>query len=198
MIKKIYYSIILFGYGTKTPLFLKFLNIQESQYQIESTDKLQYLLKLIMTFTPVAYILNAFNAWFPDNQVFFRVLIWAVLANILAGGWLHHKNGTFKIKILLLKNIEMCIIILITYPILEGINKITGDNVAGKLFQWAIQIGTILYPGSKAIKNIHILSNKKYPPEFIMNKIYNFEKDGDVTEFLGNKPTEPTNNENLE
>lgn len=118
------------------------------------------------------------------HKVFFQVLVWTIIANIVAGAKVHWDNHTFKLKTLLWKNIEMCIIILFTYPILEGINRITGDNLAGDVFQWAIQIGTILYPGSKAIKNLHIWSNGKYPPAFIMEKIYKFEKDGDVKDLL--------------
>lgn len=184
MLKKIYFSIILFGCGTKIPEPLKFINIPQSSFQIELSEKLQYLAKLILTFMPLAYLLNIFHAWFPNNQVFFQVLVWTLIANVIVGAKVHWGSSTFSIKTLLLKNIEMCIIILIMYPILEGINQITGDNIAGNAFQWTIQIGTILYPGSKVIKNIHIWSNGKYPPKFIMEKIYKFEKDGDVKDLL--------------
>lgn len=187
MLKKIYFSIILFGCGTRLPAQLKFLNLPKSDFELDHVEKFQYLLKLILTFTPVAYVLNIFNAWFPDNKVFFQVLVWTIIANVFVGARVHWKNKSFKIKTLLLKNIEMCAIIIATYPILEGINMLTGDNVASDVFQWAIQIGTILYPGSKVIKNVHIWSQGKYPPAFIMEKIYKFEKDGDVNDLLNKK-----------
>lgn len=187
MLKKIYYSIILFGSGTKLPSSLNFIDIQKSEFELDIYEKAQYLFKLILTFTPVAYVLNIFNAWFPDNKVFFQVLIWTIIANVVVGAKVHWSQNSFKIKTLLLKNIEMCAIILATYPILEGINMLTGDNVAGDVFQWAIQISTILYPGSKVIKNVHIWSQGKYPPAFIMEKIYKFEKDGNVNELLNKK-----------
>lgn len=187
MLKNLYYTIILFGCGTKVPSKLKFLNIPASTYELDFFEKAQYLFKLVLTFTPIAYVLNTFNAWIPDNKIFFQVLVWAIIVNIAAGARVHWVNNTFKIKTLLLKNIEMCFIILLTYPILEGINRLTGDNMVGNIFQWGIQIGTILYPGSKAIKNIHIWSEGKYPPKFIMEKIYKFEKDGDVNDLLNRK-----------
>lgn len=185
ILKKIYYSIVLFGASTKFPNFIKeTFKTKESSFELDLIEKFNYLFKLVITFMPVAWVLNTFNLWFVDNKVFFQVLVWTIIANIVAGAKVHWDNHTFKLKTLLWKNIEMCIIILFTYPILEGINRITGDNLAGDVFQWAIQIGTILYPGSKAIKNLHIWSNGKYPPAFIMEKIYKFEKDGDVKDLL--------------
>ena len=182
--KAIYFKIILFGCGTKIPKPFSFISVPQNSFQVETYEKLQYLAKLILTFTPLAYLLNIFNAWFPSNQVFFQVLVWTLLANVIVGAKVHWGSNTFKLKTLLLKNIEMCIIILLVYPILGGINQITGDNIAGNVFQWAIQIGTILYPGSKVLKNVHIWSNGKYPPKFIMEKIYKFEKDGDIKDLL--------------
>lgn len=187
-LKKIYYSIVLFGASTKFPNIIKNnFNIEDSSFSIDLSEKFNYLFKLVFAFMPVAWVLNTFNLWFLDNKIFFQVLVWTIIANIVAGGKVHWDNHTFKLKTLLWKNIEMCIIILFTYPILEGINRITGDNLAGDVFQWAIQIGTILYPGSKAIKNLHIWSNGKYPPAFLMEKIYKFEKDGDVNDLLNKK-----------
>jgi len=190
MLKKIYYAVVLFGCGTKMPDSLKFLHVSQNGYELDLGEKLQYLIKLLLTFTPVAYILSKFNMWFPDNQVFFQTMVWTIIANIGFGAWYHWKNKTFKLKVLLWKNLEMCLIILLTYPILEGINSLTGENVAGDVFKWAVQIGTILYPGSKVLKNAHLLSNKRYPPEFLMNKIYNFEKYGNVNDLLGKSTSE--------
>ncbi len=181
MLKKIYYSIVLFGCGIKTP----FTNT--TGFRLDLVEKIQYLLKLIFTFMPIAYLLNVFHAWFPDNEVFFTVLVWTIFANLLVGAKVHWDSHTFKLKTLLWKNIEIGIIILLVYPILAGINKLTGDNIAGNVFQWAIQIGTILYPGSKVIKNVHIWSDGKYPPAFIMERLYKFEKDGDVAELINKK-----------
>ena len=196
MLKKIYYSIILFGCGTKAPEFIRrnFV-ISQGEYELDFIEKTKYLVKILMTFTPVAYLLNEFNLWFPNNKAFFQVLVWTILANVVVGARYHWKNKTFRFKTMLWKNIEMCLIILVTYPILEGLYSITGQNIAGEVFKWAIQICTILYPGSKVLKNIHILSNKKYPPQFLMDRIFNFEKNGDVKELLGEKEND-FNNQN--
>jgi hypothetical protein len=49
-------------------------------------------------------------------------------------------------------------------------------------FRVTIQISTLLYPTSKALKNLYIISNKEFPPGFIMEKLYKFEQTGDVAE----------------
>jgi hypothetical protein len=60
-----------------------------------------------------------------------------------------------------------------------------------------LSFGTI-FPASKILKNIYILSNKQYPPSFIMDKIYKFEKDGNVTDLLGKENEDNINEENIE
>ena len=109
MLKKIYYSLILFGCGIKTPEFIE--TTTHTGFRLDLVDKTQYLLKLIFTFMPIAYLLNVFHAWFPDNEVFFRVLVWTIFANLIVGGKVHWDSGTFNLKTLLWKNIEIGIII---------------------------------------------------------------------------------------
>ncbi len=183
---KIYYAIILLGSSTKLPKELSFINLYKSSdsFEISFSYKLQLMAKVALAFSPIAFLLEQFNLWFTNNTIFFTIVIWAVLANIGFGGWLHWKKGDFKLKILLIKNLEMCIIILMAYPILEGISRITGDNVTGEIFKIAIQIATIIFPGGKALKNAHILSNYQYPSHFIMERIYRFEREGNVKDLF--------------
>jgi hypothetical protein len=200
MFLKIYYSIIIFGCSTRMPLSVrKAFKIKDSETSIDLYDKIQYLAKLLMTFTPIVWVLDTLNLWIDNNQLFFKILVWTIVVNIVSGARVHKINGTFKFKTLLWKNIEMCFIILLTYPILEGINKLTGDNIAGNVFQWVIQISTILYPGSKAIKNIYIWSNGRYPPKWIIERIYNFEKTGNIDSIVkGIKVNKPIDTEFIE
>jgi len=201
MLKKIYYSVILFGCGTKTSGFLNTLFYNDTtadSYQVSFGEKIQYLTKLLLTFTPFAFMLEKFNLWLPNNQIFFRTIVYALFANVIVGGWFHYKNKSFKWRIFFRKNIEMWLIILLVYPILEGMKGVTGDNVIGEFFKIAIQLGTLIYPASKVFKNIHILSNKKFPPSFIMDKVYNFEKDGNVKDFFESEGNKTNNNQNQE
>jgi len=77
----------------------------------------------------------------------------------------------------------MLAILLLAYILLEALASIVGSNMATEGFRVVIQFSTLLYPSSKALKNLYILSNKEYPPAFIMEKLYKFEKTGDIAEF---------------
>jgi hypothetical protein len=160
--------------------------------------KIQYAIKVLLAFTPVAYLLDSLNLWFVENSQFFSFVIYTLFINIIVGGWYHHVKKTFDWNQFLWKNIQMWIVIVLAYPILEFMRQIAGQNSVGEVFKVTIQIATLLYPASKILKNIYILSNKQYPPSFIMDKIYKFEKDGNVTDLLGKENEDNINEENIE
>lgn len=197
MLKKIYYSLILIGCSTKIPNTFRFLDVykNEDSFELSFKYKLELFTKITFVFSPIAFLLEQFNLWFTTNNIFFVGVIWAVIANIILGGRVHWKKGDFKMKVLLIKNIEMCIIVLISYPILEIISNLLGKNITGDIFKIAIQIATIVYPAGKALKNAHILSNHQYPPHFIMQRIYMFERDGDIGVLVGKKEVEQKDTE---
>jgi len=143
-------------------------------------EKLHYLIGLIVTFGPIAYILDGLNLWFENNQQFSSFVIICLLVNLLVGVRYHNKMRTFCWKEFFIKNIEMWVILVLVYGLLEMLRITAGNNIVGEGFKVLIQVMTLLYPISKALKNIYILSNKKFPPSFIMDKIYTFEKNGDL------------------
>ena len=166
MMKKMFSTLILFGYEKPT--------IQE---------KAIYLLKLLMSFGPVVYLMEVLNVWFIDNEQFFSFLILSLLANVIVGAWYHKKAKTFRWDEFFKKNIQMWLIILIVYPLLQALSLTAGDNWVGQGFETAIQLSTLLYPTSKVFKNVYIVSKRKFPPAFIMERVYNFEKTGDLSNF---------------
>src|SRR5690606_16330533 len=88
------------------------------------------------------------------------------------------------------KNIEMACVVIVVYIMLEMLRYTAGDNIAGEAFKILIQITTLLYPTSKVLKNVHIITSGRYPPKFIMRRLYNFEKNGDLSDFFNNKDDE--------
>ena len=167
MIKKIFYSIILSSYEG-----------------LSISVKLQYFAKLIITFSPIAFILDSLGFWFEENKMFFSFIIYTLIVNIAVGVWFHLKNKTFKWEEFLKKNSTMLFVIMLAYPILEFMRLIAGENIAGEIFKITIQIATLLYPASKILKNLYILSNKQYPPSFLMDKLYKFEQEGDLNDLF--------------
>lgn len=173
MLRKIFYTIILFAYDRPS-------------WQ----EKFWYTIKLIMTFGPIAFVLDSFNFWYKDNRQFFSFVIVALLINTIVGVIFHLKMRTFDWVEFFKKNGKMWSVLIITYILLEMLRLTAGDNLVGEGFKVLIQITTLLYPISKALKNIYIWSDNQFPPKFIMDKIYNFEKSGDLKELFNKEEKE--------
>lgn len=178
MFKKIYYSIILLADSHPTYV-----------------EKFQYLIKLLMALAPVAYVLEGLNLWFINNKQFASFVIVCLFINMLVGIKFHLKMKSFNWAHFLKKNSEMMVVVIVTYILLEMLRLTAGTNMIGESFKVLIQVTTLLYPISKALKNIYILSNKQFPPAFIMEKIYNFEKDGNLGDLFGKDNDQPKNKE---
>lgn len=147
-------------------------------------EKITYFFSVIATLTPVAFVLDGLNLWFKTNQQFSSFVLICLLVNLFVGARFHYKMNTFSWKQLLTRNSEMWVVLIVVYALLEMLRLTAGNNFVGEGFKIMIQVMTLLYPISKALKNIYILSNKQFPPAFIMDKIYNFEKTGDIKDLF--------------
>lgn len=150
-------------------------------------DRIKYVLNAILHFAPIAIVLDLFNWWFTENRQFGTFMCIALIINLIIGAYMHKKSGTFCFKQFIIKNSELAFTITVTYVMLEMLRYTAGDNLAGEIFKILIQVMTLLYPTSKVLKNIFIISKGKYPPEFIMRKLYNFEKNGDLEKLFSTK-----------
>lgn len=148
------------------------------------TDKLSYFFQVIGTFAPIAYLLDGLNFWFKTNQQFSSFVLICLVVNMIVGAVYHHRKGTFDWVEMFKKNVLMWVVLIVVYAMLEMLRLTAGQNFIGESFKILIQVTTLLYPISKAMKNVYILSNKQFPPAFIMDKIYNFEKKGDINDFF--------------
>ena len=144
------------------------------------TDRVKYLFNWIIGLTPIVYLSKFLHLWFQDNWQFGLFVSAALIINMVVGAIRHIKTKTFTIKEFLLKNAEMAFVIITSYAMLEMMRYTAGANIAGEAFRVFIQITTLLYPTSKVFKNLYIITNKNFPPEFLMRKLYNFEQTGDM------------------
>ncbi|EHQ41550.1 hypothetical protein [Myroides odoratus] len=157
---------------------------------VKWSDRLEYYLSIITRLAPVAFILSQINWWFTENQQFGQFMIIALAVNMGVGVVFHLRNKSFSWWDFLVRNAFMILAVSVVYIMLEMLRYTAGDNLVGEAFKVLIQITTLLYPTSKVLKNIHILSRGKYPPEFIMKKLYDFEKNGDLKAFFDSKNKE--------
>ena len=166
-----------------------------SDEEVSFVDKIQYSVLTLIKLSPIAFVLNGLSIWFNDNKLFFSFVIYTLIANIGFGVWRHKKERSFSWEKFFEKNFQMWIIIILTYPLLEMIRIITGDNLVSEIFTIGIQISTLLYPGSKVLKNVYIISNKEFPPRYVMERLYKFEKTGNPDILLNKEHTELTDEE---
>jgi hypothetical protein len=139
----------------------------------------------------IVWVADRFGMWFSDNAFFVTGVVAVILINMIFGGLVHHyRYRDFNWKILLTKTSEMVIVLLVSYFVLEIILNIAGDTAVSSIFRITIQVSTVLYPGTKIIKNVYIYSRGEYPPEWLVKRIFNFNKNGNLQELLN-----PTNNE---
>lgn len=143
-------------------------------------EKMCYFGKLVLAFGPIVAILEAFKLWAISNQVFIGIMLLALVMNCVIGMWYHDKMNTFKWSDFIKGNIRMFSGVVAMYILLEILRSAAGDNVVSEVFKSFVQLSTLLWPVSKSLKNLYIIFDKKFPPSFIMDRLYNFEKTGNV------------------
>lgn len=155
-----------------------------SEPLVKISDRVDYFKAILVRLAPVAFVLETIQWWFSDNKQFGQFMCIALFINMVIGIWFHVSNKSFTWEDFFLKNGRMTAIVIVVYVMLEMLRYTAGDNIAGELFKITIQLTTLLWPTSKVFKNVYILSGGEFPPEFIMNKLYNFEKNGDLKAFF--------------
>lgn len=162
---------------------------------LPTVDRVLNFFKTIITFGPIAFLLEHVNVWFNTHQGFVIGVIALIIVNMVFGGIVHNRKKDFDWKVMLKKTYEMNFILLLSYLTLEVVMSVAGTSDVVTVFRITIQVTTLLYPGSKILKNIFIFSKGEYPPEWLMKKIYNFQENGDLNELLKSKtaPDDSTN-----
>src|SRR5690606_22875760 len=152
----------------------------DSKTNICESDAARYAILSVVKLSPLALLLDSLQLWWQDNAGFCFGLVAVLLINAGVGIAFHLRYKTFNFRSFFTRNSTMAGAVIITFVVLEIMRVTIGDNVAGDLFKVLIQVMSLMYPTSKIVKNIFILSRGKHPPEFIMRKFYNFEKNGDL------------------
>jgi hypothetical protein len=151
-------------------------------------DRVIAFFKILFASSPAIFLFNIIGGWFNSNKEFSTYVILCILINMAVGGWRHHigKKG-FSWWELLKKTGLMFLVLLAVYTVLEMILKIAKENIVTETFRVALQVSTLMYPGSKLFKSVFILTKGEYPPEWIMARFYKFNKDGDLLDLFNKK-----------
>ena len=153
--------------------------------EVDWWERVKYYCKGVSAFVAGSFIIGAITDWYADEKLFTAGLTFIVFANAAFGGFVHWKKlGDFDWEDLLKKTITMIVVVWLSYVVFEIIISAARPEVVASGFRSALQVATLAYPGAKILKNIHIYSNGEHPPQWIMKKLYNFEKNGDLKAFL--------------
>jgi hypothetical protein len=161
-------------------------------------DRITNVSKFLMTFSPILFIFSALEKWYLTYEGFIIAMIIIVSINATLGGVMRAVYGGFSWGTLLLKTMLMIIIIGTTYLVLELIISRASDGTVVNSFRTVLQIATLLYPGTKIIKNIYLLSDGEHPPEWVMKRLYNFNKNGNLKDLIDSKNKKEEQNETNE
>lgn len=156
--------------------------------QPSTWEKLKHIALIISTCGPIVWLSEGVTGWYIVNKQFAGFILVCVICNLIIGAWYHYKMGTFKWEELLKKNTLMITVLAFSYTMLEMLRITAGENFAADGFRIIIQLSSLLYPVSKCLKNLYILSNKQFPPAFIMERLYNFEKTGNIKDLFPDSP----------
>ena len=151
--------------------------------QIALRDRLYYLWHTLSTCAPIVVLANYFYAWQQTHQAFIIALVVALSVNLVIGALYHIRNHSFSWRALLIKNAQMLGVVAAVYLLLDLLR----ETSTGEVFESTLQMMTLLYPVSKAIKNIFVLTHGKYPPSWVIKALYNYEKEGKLKEFFVNE-----------
>lgn len=165
--------------------------------EINTDDKFRYLLDSFLRLAPIIFLLDQIKWWTNENQQF-AFFMWTILTvNMVVGIIFHIKNKSFNFLEFLTQNALMAFVVGTVLIVLETFRYTAGNNIAGEIFRVFTQTLTLFYPASKILKNAFILSNGQYPPEFMMRKLYNFEKNGDLSKFFSTEKVDIIDDEDF-
>ena len=162
------------------PLILFFANTNIVKWN----DKARYFVDIIVKSTPFLFLYALWLQWYDNNKVFALSISSALLLNLIVGIRYHWKRGTFNIGVMLRKEIEMLLVVVFVYILLRALANPLLDSFAGTIFIGTIEFISVLYPVSKALKNIFIITDGKHPPKFVIQALYNYEKEGKLKDFF--------------
>ncbi|WP_454974849.1 hypothetical protein [Capnocytophaga gingivalis] len=163
--------------------------------KIHIRDRVYYFFIAFFKSIPLLMLYSYFTVWKEKNELFFVGISFILFLNMVVGATYHAKAGSFDIKQFLYGNISVMLVISVVYISLSVLSIPLNESEMGKMFQSVLQFMTLMYPVSKIVKNVFVLTGGKYPPQFIMKALYNYEREGKLKDFFdeinGTKTNEP-------
>ncbi|SHL02010.1 hypothetical protein SAMN05443634_105147 [Chishuiella changwenlii] len=163
-----------------TPIILLFTN----KIKLTEKERFEFFISSFFKLTPIAFLINSAFNWHAENESFLYGLYAVMFINAFIGVLTHRKLKSFDIGEFFKSTLITVVVVFGVYFSLDQIDNSIPDGFLSVAFTSSIQIITLLYPIAKIMRNSFILTNGKFPPEFLIEKLYNYERDGNIKEFL--------------
>src|SRR5699024_12513440 len=117
-----------------------------------------------MVFAPLAFILKTVKLWFISNEAFVSGFLVIVALNAFFGIWRHLKMNKFSWIKFSWGTTMMLIAVIGVYAVLSIVTGIVGGSYIGNVLEVSLQTMTLMYPGARVLKSIHIRYDGNYHP----------------------------------
>lgn len=130
-------------------------------------------------------VFESLSGWYIENSVYMSFVFIAIFLDHLLGSYVHwfilkdwswkkNRNGLF----------QKFSSTIVGYILLEMLHQIVDDvDFIAIYLKVTLQLVVFLYPAASAFGNLHIVTNGKMPPSWLMRGVKKFEQDGDLNHF---------------
>jgi hypothetical protein len=129
-----------------------------------------------------------------EEKGFFFLLTIAIVVNMCAGIVKHWKASQLDFKEFIIGTLEVVFICGAGFSLFLAIANIEGvsNTDIGEWFLLLGRITVILYPAGSAFKNMHYITNGRFPSHGFMKRLKKYEKTGNIKSFK-NDPSDQQN-----
>jgi hypothetical protein len=125
--------------------------------------------------------------WYTINVAYVNIALGVIALDHLLGSYVHRfvKDDFDWKKNITGFGVKVSMVVAFGF-IMEGLSHVTiEDDFIYRYIKMSGRILVILYPGISAMKNIKIITKGVFPPDAIIGKLENFNKDLDVEKLKG-------------
>lgn len=158
-------------------------------YKGTITQKIQSLITLSIYPAFGIGLIERFTGWYVDNHIFITLAFLVLAIDHILGSWVHWTiKRDFNFSQNLFGLLKKTIILSLGYSTLSIIAYTMREvDFLREYFSSVIQLVTILYPGSSALSNMSLITDGRFPPTGLLEKIKNFNQKMDIDEFKTKK-----------
>ena len=150
--------------------------------------KLLYSAMFTIMLSPVVYIFDFVRDFLIPEKYFFQTVIFLCLADAGMGILKSIKLRRFSMLLLvvgLATKLGVSYVVVQIFQALSSPQEFINSPDARNYFVLTWKLLVMFYPALSAFNNIFYVSNKKFPPLWLMMRMQNFNKDGDIEKLIG-------------